>query len=122
MSPDWMARTLKLISEIGIGFVFFHYLALCDLLKSMKFINSSLYDSAVPPMSPAYDLPFGRIDEFTECNEAAEEVELADVSKVVAEGLEEEIEMPDHCDLSCAIVSTRLPYPGAFSSRRPHWN
>jgi hypothetical protein len=93
-----------LISESGIGFIFFHYLALCDLLKSMKFINSSLCDSAVPAMSPVDDLPFGRIDNFTECNKAAEEVELANVSEVVAERLEEEIETPDHCDLDCAIV------------------
>jgi hypothetical protein len=37
-------------------------------------------------------------------NDAAEEVKLADVSEVVAERLEEEIEARDHCDLGCAIV------------------
>jgi hypothetical protein len=55
-------------------------------------------------MSRADDLLFGRINNFTECNEAASEVELADISEVVAERLEEEIEAPDHCDLGCAIV------------------
>jgi hypothetical protein len=104
MNPDWRAPTLKLISESGGDFVFFHYLALCDLLKSVKFIYSILCHSAVPPMSPEGDLPFGRIDDLDERNDTAEEVELADVSKVVAERLEKEIEARDHCDLGGAIV------------------
>jgi hypothetical protein len=70
----------------------------------MKFINSSLCDSAVPPMSPVDNLPFGRIDNLAERNDAAEEVDLADVSEVVAEPLEEKIEALDHCDLGRAIV------------------
>jgi hypothetical protein len=74
-----------------------------DLLKSAKCIRSSLCDS-VPSMPRADDRPFGRINDLTECNDAAEEMELADVSEVVAERLEEEIEGPDHCDLGCAIV------------------
>jgi hypothetical protein len=55
-------------------------------------------------MSPADGLPFARIDDLVERNDAAEKVELADVSEVVAEPLEEEIEAQDHCDLGCVIV------------------
>jgi hypothetical protein len=55
-------------------------------------------------MPPADDFPFGRIDDLAERDDAAEDVELTDVSEVVAERLEAEIEARDHCDLGCAIV------------------
>jgi hypothetical protein len=51
-------------------------------------------------------------------------VELADVSEVVTERLEEEIEVRDHCDLGCPSSrrSSRILALSPFSSRCSHWS